>query len=173
MPEVTIRAATLDDITMLIELCRKSFYDAWIIYNTAEDINVYMDEYFSPEKIREEILNPNETYYAAFKNGQPVGYAKFRRNYKEGKLEEERAVELQRVYIHPDFLGQKIGSTLIQFAIDQATKEGFDVIWLGVWENNIKAMELYKRFGFAIYDDHYFLMGNDRSHDWLMKKALK
>ena len=169
---MNIRIATLQDVTMVLELCRKTFYDTWTKFNTDEDINAYMNEFFTEEKVKEEIQNKEETYLVAFIDEVPSGYVKLRRNYKEGNLGTGKAIELQRIYVHEHLQGKGIGQALLDSVIEIARKEKFGVMWLGVWERNSKAIELYKRYGFGIYDDHYFTMGNDKSHDWLMRKFL-
>src|SRR6185436_16924460 len=105
---LNIRLCTLVDVTMLVELCRKSFYDAWTKFNTDEDINVYMDEFFTEEKIKSEILNKDESYSVAFLVEVRGGYVELRRNYIEGKLGDVKAVELQRIYIHELLQGKGI-----------------------------------------------------------------
>jgi len=50
--------------------------------------------------------------------------------------------------VHPDFLGQGIGRTLMEFAIDCAKQQGLPAIHLDTYEKNIPAQRLYERLGF-------------------------
>jgi ribosomal protein S18 acetylase RimI-like enzyme len=47
-----------------------------------------------------------------------------------------------------------------------------DVIWLGVWEKNSRAISFYTKFGFKKFATHVFMLGDDAQTDWLMKKDL-
>jgi diamine N-acetyltransferase len=53
-----------------------------------------------------------------------------------------------------------------------AKENGFDLIWLGVWEHNVRAQAFYKHMGFEKFSSHIFMVGNDPQTDFLMKKNL-
>ncbi|MEG2102651.1 MAG: GNAT family N-acetyltransferase, partial [Flavobacterium sp.] len=46
-------------------------------------------------------------------------------------------------------------------------------IWLGVWEENIRALSFYKKNGFVEFDKHIFVLGDEEQTDLLMKLTLK
>jgi ribosomal protein S18 acetylase RimI-like enzyme len=45
-------------------------------------------------------------------------------------------------------------------------------MWLGVWDQNVKAIEFYRRQGLSEFSKHDFLLGNDQQTDILMKLKL-
>ncbi len=53
-----------------------------------------------------------------------------------------------------------------------AVQQEKDTLWLGVWKENSKAISFYKKWGFEIFDECDFVLGNDLQKDWLMKKGL-
>ena len=53
-----------------------------------------------------------------------------------------------------------------------AREEGYETLWLGVWEENVKAHRVYERFGFGRVGEHGFLMGTCLQMDWIMCKPL-
>lgn len=169
---ISIVEAMVADVALLVPLCRESFYDAWTLSYDDDDIYSYMDKHFTDENLRSEILNTNESYYIAYEGETPAGYLKLRKDPKEENPVAVTAIELQRLYIQKDFQRKGIGTSLIAFAIETAGRKNFEEIWLGVWEKNTGAIKLYKSFGFEFYGEHYFVMGNDRSLDLLMKKKL-
>jgi ribosomal protein S18 acetylase RimI-like enzyme len=59
-------------------------------------------------------------------------------------------------------------SECLQFARENNSKW----VWLGVWENNERAIAFYKRWGFERFNEHIFMLGNDAQTDWLMKKSI-
>jgi ribosomal protein S18 acetylase RimI-like enzyme len=48
----------------------------------------------------------------------------------------------------------------------------FDVIWLGVWELNPRAIKFYEKNGFYKVGTHLFQMGSDEQTDLLMQKEI-
>ena len=71
-----------------------------------------------------------------------------------------------------DFLGQKIGQILLNKAIEIGKKKNLEFLWLGVWEENHRALKFYKKNGFEIFGKHDFVLGEDVQTDLLMKRLI-
>ncbi len=67
---------------------------------------------------------------------------------------------------------KKAGYALIKKCIDAAKERNYQIIWLGVWEQNLKALNFYIRVDFEQFSLHTFQLGNDTQKDYLMKLAL-
>ena len=50
-----------------------------------------------------------------------------------------------------EYWGCGLGSFLMQAAVEQATANGFEQLELGVFEDNVRAIHLYEKFGFEKY----------------------
>jgi len=81
-------------------------------------------------------------------------------------------MELARIYVITKMIGAGDGKALMNACIDVARQNNKDVLWLGVWEHNPRAIRFYTGFGFEKFDEHDFILGNDVQRDWLMKKVL-
>ena len=81
-------------------------------------------------------------------------------------------LEIARLYVLKDFIGQKVGAALMKECISIAKGKGKQSIWLGVWEKNQRAIDFYSRWGFEKFSECDFLLGDDMQKDWLMKKEL-
>jgi len=81
-------------------------------------------------------------------------------------------VELQRLYVDTSFHGGGVGKLLIGGIEAIAKEEGYETLWLGVWEENFKAYGFYQRFGLVKCGFHDFKMGECVQRDWIMKKAI-
>ena len=57
-------------------------------------------------------------------------------------------------------------------ALEVAGEFGKTYVWLGVWEENPRAIRFYEKNGFVVFDKHIFRMGNDEQTDLMMKKLL-
>ncbi|WLT29980.1 N-acetyltransferase [Geothrix sp. PMB-07] len=53
-----------------------------------------------------------------------------------------------------------------------ATAWGADEIWLGVWENNHRALAFYRRWGFQEVGEHVFKIGEQVDRDLILAKPL-
>jgi len=57
-------------------------------------------------------------------------------------------------------------------SLDEAGAKGCDVMWLGVWEQNERAIAFYRRWGFLEFGHHAFMLGNDLQNDLLMARSV-
>ena len=57
-------------------------------------------------------------------------------------------------------------------AIDIALDVQASYVWLGVWEENYRALRFYEKNGFTPFGKHKFWLGDDEQTDLLMKKEL-
>jgi ribosomal protein S18 acetylase RimI-like enzyme len=57
-------------------------------------------------------------------------------------------------------------------AIAMARQKHLKFLWLGVWEENHRALNFYKKNGLVEFDKHNFILGNDVQTDVLMKMWL-
>ena len=44
-----------------------------------------------------------------------------------------------------------------------------DVVWLGVWEKNPRAIAFYRKFNFKEVGEHVFALGKDMQRDIIME----
>lgn len=166
-PTVTIRTATRKDAEMLRSLGILTFRETFEAFNTPEDMELYLREAFSAEQAIREFDEPGVQFFVAWEGEDPVGYAKVR----AGKGP-KNSLELQRLYVKALYIGQGIGNKLMQTCLQHAQQEGYDAVWLGVWEHNNRAIRFYERWGFEKFGQHIFMLGNDAQTDLLMKKQL-
>ena len=61
----------------------------------------------------------------------------------------------------------------MQRSIDICREKNKEVLWLGVWEKNQRAIDFYTRWGFEKFDETTFLLGDDLQNDWLMRKTIE
>lgn len=169
---VVIRKAEIADVQLLVNLARLTFEESFAQDNTPQNMESYLNEAFNDKKIESEIKEPGSQYFLAEIDRQVAGYARVRTSEEVKDKLQEPSRELHRIYVASGFQGLKIGASLMQACIDYVRSQGCKWLWLGVWENNIKAQRFYKAFGFEKFGEHIFLMGDDPQTDWLMKKEI-
>ena len=167
-----IRKINIDDLEALRNLSNQTFKETFEEVNTEEDMQKYLLENLSIEKLKTELENVNSEFYFAENNGEILGYLKL--NFKDAQTEklEENHFEIERIYVLKAFLGQKIGQILFDKAIEIGREKNLEYVWLGVWEENHRAIRFYGKNGFEIFGKHDFVLGKDVQTDLLMKMKI-
>ncbi|MGC4101859.1 N-acetyltransferase family protein [Ferruginibacter sp.] len=174
--EITIRRATINDVITLSTIARQTFYDTFTGTCTEEDMENFLEEYFNEEQVARELSNPDDQFYFAEVDGEPAGYLRYMEDYRNFPLMKQwKAMELKRIYILKEFHGKGIAQKLMDFLIDVCTKNKYEVIWLGVWEHNLRAQKFYEKYGFVSSGHtHDFPIGNTPQTDiWFWKFLQK
>jgi ribosomal protein S18 acetylase RimI-like enzyme len=169
---ITYRQAGLPDALVLQQVARQSFYESFAEQNTDEDMQQYLDGHFNLAQVEAELRDPRHIFILAYAGEQAVGYTKLRHVPPPEELGNSRALEMERLYVLKAFHDQKVGALLMQQGIAYAKQQAFQVLWLGVWEHNARAIRFYERWGFETFGSHLFILGNDEQTDLLMKKQL-
>jgi len=81
-------------------------------------------------------------------------------------------VELQRLYVSTSHHSKGVGRQLAHTSDRLARDLGYKAIWLGVWEGNFKAQQMYEGLGYRKVGDHEFKIGRCIQMDWIMCKRL-
>ena len=169
---VTVREATSEDAGLIAELSRSTFYETFASFNTKENMDLFMNSQFTTEKLVAEVGAPGNTFLLAWCEGEPVGYVRLCESENPPSLGDSSALEIVRIYATTSSIGKGVGSAMMDACIRIARERGKEVIWLGVWEHNPRAIAFYERWGFHKFDTHVFQLGTDPQTDWLMKKEL-
>lgn len=169
---ITIRLASTHDAELIADMSRQTFYDTFAAVNTKDNMDKFMDEQFTREALIKEVGAPGNIFLLALEGDQPVGYARIRENNNPPSLGTHNAIEIARIYAATHAIGKGVGKALMQKAIDIAKAGKKEFAWLGVWENNHRAIDFYTKWGFEKFDEHDFILGDDRQTDWLMKKKI-
>lgn len=172
MPEIIIRLAIEEDAELIANLSRDTFYETFAGVNTKENMDKFMNRQFSKEALIKEVGSPGNIFLLAFDREVPVGYVRMLESPNPDGLRETNAIEIARIYASTNAIGKGVGKALMQRCIDIAIEKKKDIVWLGVWEQNQRAIDFYKKWGFEKFGTHVFILGDDPQTDWLMKKKL-
>lgn len=172
MDNIEIKKVTLTDIDQLQKIGRQTFYETFASGNTEENMNKYLDEGFSVSKLTAELSDKNSEFYFAVLDNKVIGYLKLNFGQSQTELKDDKALEIERIYVLKDFHGKAVGQVLYEKAIQIARQTKAHYVWLGVWEENPRAINFYKKNGFVEFDKHIFKLGNDEQTDIMMKLKL-
>ena len=172
MDNFEITKVNSNEITSLQKVGRQTFFETFSQTNTEENMQKYLEESFSSNKLLEELNNPDSLFYFAKYNDEIVGYLKLNLGHSQTELNDNESLEIERIYVLKDFQGKKIGQKLYEKAVEVAKQNKVKYIWLGVWEKNQKAIDFYEKNGFVPFDKHIFVLGDDEQTDIMMKMEL-
>ncbi len=172
MENVKIIEATSNDVTTLQKIGKLTFMETFANANTAGNMDNYLNEAFSLDKLTSELNDKNALFYFAILNKNVIGYLKLNIGTSQTEIKDEKALEIERIYVLKAFQGKKIGQILYEKAVEIAHLKKATYIWLGVWEKNPGAISFYKKNGFVTFDKHIFKLGDDEQTDIMMKYIL-
>lgn len=173
MQTPAIKKIKLSEIQQLQKIGRKTFYETFSGDNSEENMKVYLDAKFAIDKLTEELTNPDSSFYFANIDNKILGYLKVNFAEAQTELKDKEGLEIERIYVLQEFHGLKVGQLLYNKAVQIAKDSDLKYIWLGVWEENLRAQNFYKKNGFTVFDEHIFVLGDQKQTDLLMKLTLK
>jgi len=173
MNAVSHRPASADDIAALARLGEESFVAKFGHLYRQQDLDVFLDEAFSPRAIAAEMANPARLYRLAEVDGNLAGYCKLGLvcGFPE-HAQGSRTIELKQLYTAPGMTGHGIGTQLLNWAIELARERGYDEMQLSVWSENHDAQRFYARHGFAKVADVTFRVGEHIDEEFLFSRLL-
>ena len=172
MNSIAIKKIGLEQLVPLQDIGRKTFYDTFFESDSEESMKAYLDTSFSTEKLTAELENRNSEFYFATQNEIVIGYLKVNFGSAQTELQDANALEIERIYVLQDYHGKQVGQLLFEKAMAIAKSNHCDYIWLGVWEENHRALQFYTKNGFVAFDKHIFVLGEEEQTDIMMKLKL-
>jgi ribosomal protein S18 acetylase RimI-like enzyme len=169
---VKIHPATAEDAALIRELGLRIFTETFGPANRAENMRAYLATAYSPERVREEVADPASIHLIAEVEGTAAGYARLHAGEVAAPVAGERPVELVRLYVERAHHGSGVAVALMQACLDHARDGGHDVMYLGVWEHNARAIAFYRKWAFEKVGEHAFMLGDDEQTDWVMSRAV-
>ena len=127
------------------EECTVSFYR--YLYETVGTPWLWYERrLLDDEALLAEIARPTTEIFVLYVSGVPAGYF-------ELDTAPERDTELRYFGLVPQFIGRRLGPFLLQAAIDQAWLRPIERLWVHTRTfDHPKALGLYQRAGFVVYD---------------------
>lgn len=168
---ITIRKATLNDAAVLAKIGADTFYHTFRPYNTEEDMQAYLAKSYNQELITSNLANPAIHYFICEDHGACVGYIKL----VEGTHYDgigDHAIELEKIYVLHTYFGTTAGKLLMDKAISYSREQGFKNLFLGVWQENKRAVAFYNKTGFTTVTTRQFKLGETICDDFIMVKPL-
>ena len=172
-----IRLAGTGDARSLAVLGAQLFGQSFGAANTPEDMREYISSAFAEGRQRADLEDPSiRIWLAESSSGEAIGYAQIRLGAvppASAAILSEQPAELVRLYADRAWHGRGVGAALLRTCIGACSDSGADVLWLGVWQENSRAIAFYEKHEFRRRGKQPFLLGADRQTDWVMARTLR
>ncbi len=172
MEEIILKQIGTENVEQLQKIARQTFFDTFSPQNSEENMAEYMRTGFTIEKLTAEVENEDSEFFFALLDDEVIGYLKINFGAAQTELQDDNSLEIERIYVSKDFHGKKVGQILYDKALQIAQNKDLEYVWLGVWEENHRAVQFYKKNGFVEFDKHIFKFGSEDQTDIMMKKSL-
>lgn len=170
---ITFRAATPADAQLLADLGWCTFDETFAAYNKPEDMAAFHRTMYSPELQAAELADLQTEFLIAEANGEAVAYVKWNTAPAPAEIAGEKPFQISRLYLLQAWTGRGLGDTLMQMSLDKAKANGYDVVWLTVWEHNPRAIRFYQKYGFREAGELEFVLGADVQRDLYMQREIQ
>ncbi|KAH7123506.1 acyl-CoA N-acyltransferase [Dactylonectria estremocensis] len=172
---VTIRKAQPHDAASIAKLGAYVFAATFGHSVEAHELQAFLDDSYTVTAVLKDMHDENrEIIVATGSEDEILGFSYLTIGSTEPCLSGvEDAVELQRIYVHPSGHGKGIGGLLSTTIHKMAIERGFKNIWLGVWEENHRALKAYEKWGYRKVGYHDFVIGAVVQRDDIMLKSLQ
>lgn len=167
-----IRRAHIADTELLADLGAQTFALTFAKDNTPEDMAYYLATNFNQEKMTAELADVHSIFFIAEVGQAAAGYAKLKKGDLPSCITNARTIELERLYILPEYFGRGVGEALMRACLHEAKQQDYESVWLGVWEHNDRARAFYRKLGFRDVGEKVFQLGKDLQTDKVMECAI-
>ena len=170
-----LRPATPADADALSRLAAESFVAAFGHLYRAEDLQLFLDRYRTPERYRADLADPRKRVQLAEVDGRLAAYSLIVLGEHFDERPDprpERPVFLSQLYCAPGMPGRGLGAALMEWTIAEARAWGADAVQLSVFSENFGAQRFYQRYGFRHVADIDFWVGNHHDDEFLYELPL-
>lgn len=161
---ITIHKVKQEDIPEVKQVLSHTWKDTYGSYLSDKTIEKVTTVWHDPEALKAQALNPEVYFGVAKEDGKIVGLITVRKI-------DDRTVFMHRLYVHPDYQRQGIGSQLFDTAL-QAFPDT-KVVRLEVEEENKKGLSFYLKQGFIELERKTDEIEEEKLKSIVMEKRLK
>ena len=180
VPDLSIRIASPADAAALAELAADTFPLACPPSTTAEAIAAFIAENFTVERMGEYLADVDRTLLVAEEpDGHLVGYSMLVAGEPAdadaaAAVGARPAIELSKFYTRALAHGSGVvAGPLMEATLEAAAVAGVATVWLGVNEENARAIRFYEKHGFAKVGRKHFRLGDREEDDWVLECRLR
>tara|TARA_X000000950_G_scaffold237113_2_gene288455 strand:- start:124932 stop:125495 length:564 start_codon:yes stop_codon:yes gene_type:complete len=167
------RDGVVEDAERVADLGRLTFTENFGSVFKRSDLDLYMDRYFSLEKVKKDLEDTECDYRLAEGGITLVGYAKVSPVTLPIQDDGKTRLQLHRLYVRGTRQGVGVGGILLSWAIERAKERGADELCLGVSADNLRAINVYESRGFVAFGKQTIHVGDATDEEVMMTLPLQ
>jgi diamine N-acetyltransferase len=158
---ITIIRADVGHAATIATIGKRSFRAAFgHLFQNREDLFEYLERTYNPVKLFKSLKKKNNVYYIALQDNRPIGFAKVKINSLNQYIESIAQMELQKIYVLPDYQRSGAGTALLNEVKSLVQQIQPDYLWLDTHISNELGVRFYERNGFEKIGRYFFTIGN-------------
>jgi ribosomal protein S18 acetylase RimI-like enzyme len=169
---ISVRKASPKDVDLLVQLGKRSFYEAFNDVTAPDDMQAYLKTTFQKTAIENQLRDERSLIFIAEVGGDPAGYVFSHPVIPPPCVREKAAIKLERLYLRKRYFGRAVGDALMQISVEKCRLCGYQSIWLSSWELNDRANAFYKKWGFKVVGNQKFAVGRDIQNDLILSRNI-
>jgi len=160
------------DAAALAQIAEKSFRQAFEAQNSVADMDLYCRSHFSEAMQASEIAATDGATLLIKHHGELAGFSQLRWGSAPDCVSGPAPGEIARFYLLREFHGTGVALPLMQNSLEALQSQGCKTAWLGVWQENPRAIAFYRKHGFREVGEQIFVLGNDHQRDFVLARSL-
>jgi diamine N-acetyltransferase len=170
-----VRPASTADAALLAALARRLYEETFRGTCADADLELHLERTYTEERLAGELVAARSWYFVVEDGGEAAGYAWVGDGTAPNGLQVAKVGELKRFYVDRRWHGRGAAQLLMEQCVRCAREQGgYDGLFLGVWEQNPRAIRFYGKCGFTpTHAKQFFLVGNDPQVDVVMEMLLQ
>jgi ribosomal protein S18 acetylase RimI-like enzyme len=169
-PVPVVRRATADDAAALSKIAAATFVETFGHLYPPDDLQVYLTKTYALDNCRKQLADSAMGVWFATIDDEPAGFIVVGRCKLPVEILEPNAGEIQQLYVYSNYHNLRIGSRLMDVALDWLMATGREPLYVGVWSENYGAQRLYGRYGFEKYGEYGFPVGKTVDREFILKR---
>jgi diamine N-acetyltransferase len=167
-----VRIGKTKDADALSSFAAEVFRHSFGGQTARADLDLYVAQYFTPERQLAELSDPAMVTLLALRNRDLVGYSQVRVASQPERPLDGLPAEIKRFYVAPELHGLGVAQELMRETIARIGATKCDRVWLSVWKQNPRAIAFYQKCGFAVMGEQNFQVGTDVQRDFIMERQV-
>src|SRR4051794_6243446 len=103
--DIFFKIGAFEDLPLLQEVGYETFSETFKHMNTPSNMKAYLEKAFNIEKLKQELINPNSTFYFMYSEGNLAGYLKVNIENAQTELAASNSLEIERIYLKKEYQG--------------------------------------------------------------------
>jgi ribosomal protein S18 acetylase RimI-like enzyme len=167
----SFRRATPDDAAAYGTISAATFIETFGHLYPPEDLQEFLARTCTPEASRKVLEDPSVGVWFAFLgDSEPVGFACVGACKLPVQNLEPMAGEIRQLYVLKKHHNLRLGSQLLNMALDWLICVERQPLYVGVWSENYGAQRLYERYGFRKVGEYGFPVGKTVDREFILKR---